>query len=106
MLQDKQQVCCFVSVSRSPEDFVFILAEGLQPGTNVSGVAAGVVRDTLLSQQKYTGEFGSEFFSRVVEISEPVALIESLTIQTSRMTRGVRRLMKCRAVEVGCRLES
>ncbi len=100
MLQDKQQVCCFVSVSRGPEDFVFVLAEGLQPGTDVSGVAAGIVRDTLFSQQEYTGELSPEFFSRVVEISKPVALIESFTIQTFGMARGVRCLMERCAVEI------
>src|SRR5829696_6198103 len=94
-----------MGIPRGPEDFVFVVPKGFDPGANVGGVLLGAVRDTPLSGKEDARQLGAELFLRVIGIAEAVAFVERWAVQTVWMAGPMREFVQRGPVVVGSTVE-
>lgn len=88
------------------EDLILVVLEGLDPRGDVGGVLFGVVRNAALCGKEDARQFGAQLFFGIVGIAKPVAFIEGLAVQTSRVTAPVGKLVKSGSVIICGAFES
>jgi hypothetical protein len=80
--QSENKIDGAVRVLSRFEDLVLVLAKRLDPRANVGGVIRRVVWDASLGRQEDTGQFRSQFLSRVTLVAECFAGIKRVAVQT------------------------
>ena len=76
----------FVGITGGAEDYVFVVAEGMQPGVEIGGMGAGIVAKAALGHKDDAGEFRAQLLLRVCGIAERVCLVRGFTGKVLRMT--------------------